>query len=414
MIKYPSLICIFIKRGYIMKTWIIFCLVGILLVPTTIAYVSDTDQITEPEQSCGLAPLMTHRITPHDTKGIKQLETLGLPFYGYNAYDLLGEIDQGPCSFDPGAPEIITLLAPTTSGDFISGGTWANGQWYGCEFGGSDNTNIWTIDPETGDMISIGDYDPGNTGISLNGLAFDPISEKMYACSSTALYTVNMGTGALTLVGNFLTASNLMIAIDFDHNGNLYGIEIVTDALYAINKNTAVETYIGLTGYYHNYAQDMAYDDNEHIMYLSAYTELGGGLYTCNLGTGAATYIGNFQNDLELTALAIPSGANIEIGDISGGLGASIVLRNTGSQPATNVVWSASFSNAITLLPLGGVAQGTIDSLPAGEDQIVKARFLGFGGILRFSDVTITAKAENTALTEITLPGKLFLFIVII
>ncbi len=397
-----------------MKKVLILLVAFTVLIPVTMASNQIVSENEAVEHSCGLASTNKKSVSPHSDNIIRPTATLGVPFYAYVTADLSEELEEGPCSFNPNSPENIIPLAPTISEQFISAGTWVKGVWYGCEYGGLDDTNIWTIDQNTGEMSIVGDYDPGDTGLSLNGLAFDPISEHLYACTSTALYTVNMDTAALTLVGNFVTSLNMMIAIDFDHEGNLYGIDIVTDGLYEINKNTAAESLIGYTGYSHNYAQDMAYDHDEHIMYLSAYTDMGGGLYTVNLNTGVATHLGNFQNDAEITGFAIRSGAQIEIGDISGGLGASVVLRNTGTQPATNVTWSVSFSNAVVLLPLGGTASKTIESIPAGEDQIIKARFLGFGGILKFTDIIVTVESDTGGIVEEVLPAKLLLFFVII
>jgi len=96
-------------------------------------------------------------------KTTKPLEITGTPFYGYVTYDPLYLLTIGPCSFMPTNPGLITSLAPTSSTGFLSGGTWAKGIWYGCECFG--DPYIWTINPITGAMTTLGSYDPTGIGI---------------------------------------------------------------------------------------------------------------------------------------------------------------------------------------------------------------------------------------------------------
>jgi hypothetical protein len=114
-----------------------------------------------------------------------------------------------------------------------------------------------------------------------------------------------------------------MIGIAFDGAGNLYGLDIGDESLYSIDPGSAATAYIGSTGLTLNYAQDMAYDINNDILYLSAYTVAakkdgltaarftgekspGGELYTCDTGTGATTLVSEFLYGAEITGFAIP------------------------------------------------------------------------------------------------------------
>jgi len=312
-----------------MKKKIIGILVCMLLIAATassvastqmsasISSVAETEIVDENAGSpcesapCGLAntgtilELVDYQL---QKTGIGGVQSRGVPFYGYAAYDPSGQLVEGPVKFDPSTPGTIIQLAPTTSSDFISGGTWAAGTWYGCEWGYYGNSNIWTIDNETGAMTLIGSYDPTGTGLSFNGLAYDSTSGTMYGCSGTDLYTVNMATGASTWVGSFgIYPDCTMAGIAFDDTGNLYGDELFTDSLYQINLSTGIATLIGPLGINLNFAQDMAYDNDTDILYLSAYTTQGE-LYTCNVITGAATLVGAFQGGAEITGFAIPYG----------------------------------------------------------------------------------------------------------
>jgi len=60
----------------------------------------------------------------------------GLVAYGYVPYTGSGGFPKGPASFDLEDPGTLTSLGPGAAIDFLSAGTWANGKWYGVEYGG--------------------------------------------------------------------------------------------------------------------------------------------------------------------------------------------------------------------------------------------------------------------------------------
>jgi hypothetical protein len=223
---------------------------------------------------------------------------MGNTFYAYNVYDPSAVIQEGPVSFQSDNPGVITLLKATSSPSFISGGTWAVDTWYGCQYG---NGWLWTIDEATGTMTLI-----GGGGVGLHGLAYDPTTGVMYGCSDSDLYIINMSNGNQTLVGPFISGS-LMIGIAFDGEGRLYG-ENLDDTLHSINPSTGRSTIIGPLGMDINYAQDMAYDINNKILYLAAFIipDYKSRLYTCNVTTGTCTLVGNFQGGAQIDGFAIP------------------------------------------------------------------------------------------------------------
>jgi len=284
-----------------------------LLITTTISAMgmpsqkNDNEKLIIDQTSCARAPCIPNVVE----KTTYPLDMSGTPFYGYVAWDPLGILPIGPCSFMPTTPGIIISLAPTSSADFLSGGTWAGGVWYGCEWtgGGGSNSYIWTINPLNGVMTLVGSYDPPGTGLSFNGLAYDPTTNKLYGCSSTDLYTVDMTTGASTHVGAFNIANSIMIGIAFDTSGNLFGTELNTDSLYSINTLGGSATLVGPLNIDILYAQDISFDLDTGILYLAAYTVAPvqeGALYTCNPTTGATAKVGTFQNTAEITCFAIP------------------------------------------------------------------------------------------------------------
>jgi hypothetical protein len=214
--------------------------------------------------------------------------------YAYNAYDPSGALVEGPVSFDLGTPGFINQLAPTTSTDFIAGACWApGGIWYGSQYGGG----IYEINPTNGDMTFI-----GGTG-DFSGIAHDGVT--MYGATITELYEVDPITGDATLIGPMNNPGAVMIAIACNAAGELFGFDIVDDVFYSIDKATGAATAIGPLGFDFNYAQDMSFDKNLDVCYLSGYTTTGG-LYSVDVATGAATFIAAFQGGAEITGFAIP------------------------------------------------------------------------------------------------------------
>ena len=224
-------------------------------------------------------------------------------FYVSNLHD-----DDNLCFFNPTTPDNFTVIGPSSSTEFLSAGDFVEDTWFASEYSATSVSNLWSIDHLTGAMTLI-----GNTGIGLNGLAYDDVTETLYGCDNTNLYSIDMLTAASTLIGA-MGNSGTMIGIAFDSSGNLYGEDLNDDNLYSINPTNGAATIIGSIGIDLNYAQDMAIDKDTDICYITGYkgsTNGGGALYTVNTSTGLSTFIGDFPIGTmgcpsEVSAFAIP------------------------------------------------------------------------------------------------------------
>jgi len=192
-------------------------------------------------------------------------------------------------------PGTLNHIADISSVNFLAGGCFVgefgDDFWWACEYSDVGDSNIWQIDEETGAMSLI-----GNSGVSLNGLAYDPSSATLYGCGGEYLYIINQVNGDASEVGAFNTGG-LMIGIACDKDGKMYGEDLGTDSLYDINTATGEATLIGAIGINLNYAQDIAYDKDHDILYSTGYkgsTNGGGALGTLDLNDGHYTYIGDF------------------------------------------------------------------------------------------------------------------------
>ncbi len=211
----------------------------------------------------------------------------------------------GACYFDLDDPGNIIQLSETLIPGFASGGTWTNdGRWLCCWYHGGDLCEIY---PETGELTFI-----GGGGTDLNGLAYNPVNNKLYGASSNGsyggLWLIDPDTGEQTYIGDFVN-TKWMISIAFDANGVLYGWDIGNDSLWTIDTKTGKASLVGLLGIDIKYAQDGAFDYDTDTLYLSAFTEspnYGGYLYKCDEDTGNCILVGQFEGNSELDALAIP------------------------------------------------------------------------------------------------------------
>jgi hypothetical protein len=152
------------------------------------------------------------------------------------------------------------------------------------------------------------------------GMTWDASTQTLYAVGldpfvegppHAFLATIDISHGARsTTIGQF-PLGVLMIDIAVDSAGHLYGLDIASDALMAIDTDTAEVEAIGSIGFNANFAQDMDFDDATGVLYLAGVdgdSEVGS-LYTVNTLTGAATPIGPLNAGEQYDGFAIVSGA---------------------------------------------------------------------------------------------------------
>jgi len=99
-----------------------------------------------------------------------------------------------------------------------------------------------------------------------------------------SIYTLNLSTGAATLVG--ATGLTDLFGLAYDTaNNTLYGSDS-GGSFYSINTSNGTPTLIGNNG---NYTGGLAYNAGNNTMY--EYAAGSGTLYSIDLGTGAATLV---------------------------------------------------------------------------------------------------------------------------
>lgn len=222
--------------------------------------------------------------------------------YAWNAYDPNDVLDEGPIEVLIPSAALTQITASTL--DFIAGADFVENLWIGAEFNAAGNSTIYSIDINTGSTTPI-----GPSGVNITGLAYDVVTSTLYASvwanSETFLYTIDVltGTATATLIGPMGATSGLVIGIAANANGDIFGVSL-NDSLVSIDKTTGAATVIGPLGIDISYAQDIAYDRDNDVLYGTLYTAQGGLLAFINTTTGTATTLDTFPQ--ELTGFAIP------------------------------------------------------------------------------------------------------------
>ena len=113
--------------------------------------------------------------------------------------------------------------------------------------------------------------------------------------SPSTLYNINPSTGAATAIGAI--GFNGVSAIDFSSSGILYGVGISpasgAQELITINPATGAGTAVGATTVDPSeHFQDIAFRHSDNALY--GYED--GDIYTFNITTGVATFLGNADN----------------------------------------------------------------------------------------------------------------------
>jgi hypothetical protein len=168
----------------------------------------------------------------------------------------------------------------------------------------SDSENLYRLTPYTGAATSVGSFDVG----LMTGLGWDPISGVMYGTSregAGGLYTVNLSTGAATLVGPHGVKLH---GLEYDRwTGTLFGAygAGADDCLYSINTATGAAALLGHIGHFHESSLDtvggLAVSPKTGVLYGADNGSLigWGALVTINKATGAGTLVGTCTQHID-------------------------------------------------------------------------------------------------------------------
>ena len=218
--------------------------------------------------------------------------------YGYVAYGAGSGHPLGPCHWELNDPGTITSLQ-SHSGYWLAGGTWTCDEiWYGCEW---NTGGLIILDPETGDRTTI-----GGGGTVCNGLAWDPVYNRLYGAASTGLYEYDPETGGQDFIATFNgggVSGKTIIAMAFDLEGTAYIWDVLFSGnahLWTVDVATAECTEVADMGENLLYAQDGSFDWLTGTLWLSAYSSQGFLAYW-DFDAEELVHIDNFEGGAEIT-----------------------------------------------------------------------------------------------------------------
>lgn len=286
------------------------------------------------------------------------------------------------------------------------------------DFVGSDFSKLYAIDYDTNQFVSIDTTSGARTIIgtavgngSWSGMT-GAVDGTLYVVStvcgtSSTLFTINPTNAVLTQIGS-IGAGTCIIDIAINANGEMYGVDIVSDVLYQINPATGAGTVVGPLGVNANYAQGMDFEQVSGILYWAAYTT-SGEMRVIDTSTGASALVGAFPGGAEVDALAFATGGG-------GAGGWAYPVPNSGTVPAGSSVtfelvfdatsllqvgtytaelsFSGDFENTPPVMPLTmhldcptcGFIDGSITDAFTGDPLVADIHVTGSGGV----DVSVT------------------------
>lgn len=178
---------------------------------------------------------------------------------------------------------------------------------------GGAASGLYSVNPNTGAASLV-----GNSGQTLQDLAWNPVTNTMYGVNSlnnvTSLYSVNLTNGATALVGNFtgLPATTLEVGLACDSAGNFFVHDIASDRIFR-GAGLALTASIALsrdTNFSQGMTIDWSRDNAGYHAAIGNNPALFSHLYTFDTGL-------SFWNDLGTFGVADGTFPTVEGGDLA-------------------------------------------------------------------------------------------------
>jgi hypothetical protein len=230
---------------------------------------------------------------------------------------------------------------------------------YGIDKFGTRANTFASVSRTDGMVTSIGQSIPTADPGGWTGFAADPTSGALYASAANCqenshLYSIDRATGAATLIGE-MPGMPCAIWIAIGPNGDMYSVDIVNDALYAVDKTNGQTALIGSVGFNANYAQDADFDQSTGILYWAAFDNdnLTDDIRTVNLADGSTSVV---------YSLGIPQVVGLAIESVAGPC----------AQPAVDMPWlTLSATEGMTAPQASTTVEATIDASGAAPGDVL-------------------------------------------
>ncbi len=175
---------------------------------------------------------------------------------------------------------------------------------------------LQTVDTRDGAIDDFGPVTGAPQVVQWASLKWDATTDTVFAMGldtngASYLYRLDLGNAHADLIGEIVSgvaAGTVITDVAIDAHGAMFGIDIAYDGLFSIDKDTGEATPIGSLGFDANYVQAIDFDHGTDLLYLAGYDYFGGGgLYTIDPSSGAASLVAAFPGLQEYWSLAIAS-----------------------------------------------------------------------------------------------------------
>jgi len=235
---------------------------------------------------------------------------------------------------------------------------------------GRANVSMYTINATTGALTSIGAIDAVNSCSSPWSVAVDPsgrfayvANEGGFAPTTVSMYTINPTTGALTSIGT-IAAGGRAISVTVHPSGKFAYVVNASPgdnvSVYTINATTGALTSIGTAGAGSSPAA-IAIDPSGKFAYVANSNSNGVSMYTVDAVTGALTSIGPIAAGTDPTSVAVDPSGKFAYVTNSGSNDVSMYAINatTGALTSIGTIGAELFPTSIAIDPLGKFAYVT-------------------------------------------------------
>ena len=290
------------------KKTFVYCLISMLL------YFSNIFSQYNNKISAGVAPWLPS----YGNNSINSVLTNPNSF-GYSYY-LVGSSSSQLFRYNVGTPGATTLIG-SIQPYILGNGDFANptGVWKFYVQDQNSPYTIYEVDTATGNLTSVGVPNNLKSGHKPTDMEWDHTTNSFYMISSNAsltetqLYKMYWATKNLSWIGSSVTSPGAIIAGGFNANGMYFGIDLLTDSLWKVNKNTGIWMRVGSLGYPVNYSQDAGFDRSDFSRML--WCACGGtvGLYEVDTSNAEINFIGTFPSYTQVMATGFVPGSGPQI-----------------------------------------------------------------------------------------------------
>ena len=205
-----------------------------------------------------------------------------------------------------------TLASEILGDEYVvtGGGAYANGKYYFVsymQFMGMIMANMYTVDFETWGVVNTIGIQPGSVA---QDMEYDPTTGNAYGCfmnddaDGWVFGYLNLETGQHTKLKDL---DIIILTVGVTQQGEVYGIGM-DGMLYKFDKRTGDRTAIGDTGRRPQYSASGCIDPVTGVFYWECMeVDAKARLYTVDLATGAATYVTDIDQNMEMTGMFIPA-----------------------------------------------------------------------------------------------------------